>query len=142
MHYLVVPRMMSFVLTTRRSTLSLELKRKKPFWFIDATLLTTDGLAGLILFAMVFSQHPTVNLNLQILLLNPLSIIFAYSIIRQQIKGLCHWYWKVLLACLVLFLLGNIFQDYAEGMNILALTLMVRCIINIKTLRTKGKQPA
>lgn len=34
------------------------------------------------------------------------------------------------------------FQDYAEGMNILALTLMVRCIINIKTLRTKGKQPA
>lgn len=120
----------------------LELKRKKPFWFIDATLLTTDGLAGLILFAMVFSQHPTVNLNLQILLLNPLSIIFAYSIIRQQIKGLCHWYWKVLLACLVLFLLGNIFQDYAEGMNILALTLMVRCIINIKTLRTKGKQPA
>lgn len=117
----------------------LELKRKKPFWFIDAILLTADGLAGLVLFAMVFSQHPTVKINLQILLLNPLSIIFAYFAIRQQFKGYCHWYWKLLFICLVLFLLGNILQDYAEGMNILALTLMVRCIINIKILRTNGK---
>ena len=46
-----------------------EWKRKKIFWGFDALLLTTDGIAGLILFVMVFSQHPTVSLNLQILLL-------------------------------------------------------------------------
>lgn len=118
----------------------LELKRKKLFVVIDALLLTLDGLAGLILLAMVFSQHPTVNANLQILLLNPLSIIFVYPVINQKLKETCHWYWKLFLTLLVMFLLGNIFQDYAEGMNFLALTLMVRCLLNIKTLKEKGKQ--
>ncbi len=116
-----------------------EWKRRKPFWLVDAILLTLDGLAGFILLAMVFSQHPTVNLNLQILLLNPLSIIFAYVTIRQQIKGYCHWYWKALFVFVILFFLGNIFQEYAEGMNILALTLMVRCLVNIRTLNTIRK---
>lgn len=116
-----------------------EWKRKRPFWPLDTTLLTLDGLAGLVLLAMVFSQHPTVSFNLQILLLNPLSIIFVYFAIRQQLKGICCWYWKLHIAFLVLFLLGNIFQNYAEGMNILALTLMIRCILNIRTLNTKTK---
>lgn len=115
----------------------LEWKRKRPFWLVDVTLLTLNGLAGLVLLTMVFSQHPTVNLNLQILLLNPLSIIFAYSAINQQIKGSCHWYWKLHMALIVLFLIGNIFQNYAEGMNILALILMIRCILNIRTLNAK-----
>lgn len=115
----------------------LEWKRKKPFWLVDVTLLTLDGLAGLILLAMVFSQHPTVNFNLQILLLNPLSIIFAYSTINQQVKGFCHWYWKLYMSLIVLFLIGNIFQNYAEGMNILALILMTRCVLNIRTLNAK-----
>lgn len=115
----------------------LEWKRKKPFWLVDVTLLTLNGLAGLVLLTMVVSQHPTVNLNLQILLLNPLSIIFAYSAINQQIKGSCHWYWKLHMALIVLFLIGNIFQNYAEGMNILALILMIRCILNIRTLNAK-----
>lgn len=114
-----------------------EWKRKRPFWLVDVTLLTLNGLAGLVLLTMVFSQHPTVNLNLQILLLNPLSIIFAYSAINQQIKGSCHWYWKLHMALIVLFLIGNIFQNYAEGMNILALILMIRCILNIRTLNAK-----
>lgn len=115
----------------------LEWKRKRPFWLVDVTLLTLNGLAGLVLLTMVFSQHPTVNLNLQILLLNPLSIIFAYSAINQQIKGSCHWYWKLHMALIVLFLIGNISQNYAEGMNILALILMIRCILNIRTLNAK-----
>lgn len=117
----------------------IEWKRKKTFWPADAILLTFDGLAGLILLAMVFSQHPTVSLNLQILLLNPLSIIFAYPTIHQRLKGRCSWYWKAFFAFITLFFLGNIFQDYAEGMNILALTLMIRCILNIRTHNTKRK---
>lgn len=116
-----------------------EWKQKKHLWLVDAFLLTLDGLAGIILLAMVFSQHPTVSFNLQILLLNPLSIIFVYHVIRQQLKGRCFWYWKLHLAFIILFLLGNIFQNYAEGMNILALTLMIRAILNIRTLNATTK---
>lgn len=117
-----------------------EWKRRKPFWLLDLTLLTLDGLAGLVLTAMIFSQHPTVRVNLQIFLLNPLSLIFVYPAINQQLKGKLHFYWRVFAGFLVLSLIGAIFQNYAEGMVILALTLMVRCLLNIKTLTPTTKK--
>lgn len=109
---------------------AIECKRKKSFWLYDVVLLTLDGLAGLVLLAMVFSDHPTVRLNFQILLLNPLSLLFAYSVGNSIIKGRFNYFWKVLLVCIILFLLGGLLQDYAEGMYLLACTLLVRIIIN------------
>lgn len=108
----------------------IEYRRRKTFWLIDVTLLTLDGIAGIILLAMVFSQHPTVNLNLQILLLNPLSLIFVYPVINREVKQRFHWFWNVLLICIILFFAGNALQCYAEGMNILALILLSRCMMN------------
>lgn len=108
----------------------IEYRRQKTFWLIDVTLLTLDGIAGIILLAMVFSQHPTVNLNLQILLLNPLSLIFVYPVINREVKQRFHWFWNVLLICIILFFAGNALQCYAEGMNILALILLSRCMMN------------
>ncbi len=105
--------------------------RRRVYWIVDLVLLTLDGLAGVVLFAMVFSQHPTVSLNLQILILNPLSIIFVYSVARQQIAGNRHWYWKVLLVCILLFLAGGLLQDYAEGMYFLAFSLLIRVYSNL-----------
>ncbi len=108
-----------------------EYKRKKTFWLYDAALLTLTGLAGIVLFAMVFSQHPTVRVNLQILILNPLSIIFAFSASRNAHRGKMHFYWNLLFAFIVIFLVCGLFlQDYAEGMRILACCLLARCIIN------------
>lgn len=108
----------------------IEYRRQKTFWLIDVTLLTLDGIAGIILLAMVFSQHPTVNLNLQILLLNPLSLIFVYPVINREVRQRFHWFWNVLLICIILFFAGNALQCYAEGMNILALILLSRCMMN------------
>ena len=105
--------------------------RRRVYWIVDLVLLTLDGLAGVVLFAMVFSQHPTVSLNLQILILNPLSIIFVYSVAKQQIAGNRHWYWKVLLVCILLFLAGGLLQDYAEGMYFLAFSLLIRVYSNL-----------
>lgn len=107
-----------------------EYRRRKTYWLFDVTLLTLSGLAGLILLAMVFSQHPTVSINLQILLFNPLSIVFVYSVINREEKGDFHWYWNLLAACIILFFVGNVIQCYAEGMNILALVLLSRCMMN------------
>lgn len=111
-------------------------RRKKICWPYDTLLLTLTGLAGLILFLMIFSEHPTVKVNLQILLLNPLSILFVFGVSRSAYKHRFHYYWTVLLVCLILFfILGLFLQNYAEGMWLLACTLLVRCIINRLVLK-------
>lgn len=96
-------------------------KRRCYVWF-DAILMTATGLAGCLLFIMFFSEHPTTSTNLQILVLNPAWLFFIPSVLRRKPTR----YWLVLLICLCLFLLGEILQDYAEGMEFLALCLLTR----------------
>ena len=57
---------------------------KRQVWY-DVILMTIQGLAGCVLFVMLFSQHPTTSTNLQILLLNPLPLFFIPSVIRQNV---------------------------------------------------------
>lgn len=111
----------------------IERKTKKRLWAFDAIWVTITALGGLILFAMIFSQHPTVRVNLQILLLNPLTLIYSWPMIKALRKHHTHWYLKALPVFTVLFLIGAIFQDYAEGMIVLALSLLIREIYLIKT---------
>ncbi|MBQ7422093.1 MAG: DUF4105 domain-containing protein [Prevotella sp.] len=111
--------------------------KKRIAWLLDAMLLLLSGIAGLVLFAMIFSQHPTVNINFQILLLNPLSILFLYPAIQAERRGRPHWYWKVLFSCAILFLIGGFWQSYAEGMYFVALSLLVRCAVNICQLEKR-----
>ncbi len=90
-------------------------------WF-DAILMLLTGLAGVILFVMIFSQHPATSINLQILILNPLSLFFLPSVIRGRSTRwfqLSFWF-------IVAFFIGWFVQDYAEGMEILALCLLLR----------------
>ena len=105
-----------------------EWKRKKLLVWWDVLLMTLQGLAGLVLFVMLFSQHPTTTLNLQLLLLNPLPFFFLPAVIR---KCPSRW-WIIQLVLIAGFFLGGLFQQYAEGLMILALCLLYRSIINIK----------
>jgi len=114
-----------------------EYRKKRIYWGIDLALLLIDGLAGLVLFLMIFSKHPTVSLNLQILLLNPLSLVALYSVAKKSRRGQYSKWWTVFAVCILLFFIGNILQDYASGMNILALCLLDRCIVNY-AVRFKG----
>lgn len=107
-------------------------RSRRSLWPLDCLLLIATGLAGIILFVMIFSEHPTVRVNLQILLLNPLSLLFAIPVVRTARRGQCHWYWKVLSICLVLFLIGAFFQSYAEGMLLLAASLLARCVVHLR----------
>ena len=100
----------------------IEWKRRKTFVWWDILLMTVQGLAGCILFLMLFSQHPTTSTNLQILLLNPLPLLYIWPVAR---KRKTHW-WRILVIMTVLFLIGGLFQDYAEGMIIVALCLLSR----------------
>ena len=107
---------------------AMEWRRKKTFKYWDALLMTVQGLAGCVLFVMIFSQHPTTSLNLQILLLNPLPLFFLPAVLRRRRT---HW-WTLLIVMVVLFAVGRFFQHYAEGMMIVALCLLIRGIVNEK----------
>lgn len=101
-----------------------EWKRKKTFVAWDVLLMTIQGLAGCVLFVMLFSQHPTTSTNLQLLLLNPLPLFFIPSVIKRHRTK---WQ-RVLLVMIVLFAIGGIFQSYAEGMWVVALSLLSRAV--------------
>lgn len=92
-------------------------KTVKIISWIDYAWCVLYALPGIVLTAMIFSQHPTVSLNLQILMFCPLWFVLACPRCRWKYR------WHLMMACLVLFFLGNIMQQYAEGMNIMALGL-------------------
>ena len=107
----------------------------KNLWLTDAILMPAIGLAGMILFVMIFSKHPTVNINFQILILNPIALFMAIPMVMKQRKGMLTWWHKTYVLCLFLGILCGLFQDYAEGIRILALSLLVRYTIVIFCLK-------
>ncbi len=104
--------------------LFIEWKQKKRFIGWDVTLMAVEGLIGLLLTVMIFSQHPTTSINLNILLFNPLPLFFIPSVI----KGRNTWF-NVLAVMIVLYALGGIWQSYPEGIWSLALCLLSRIVI-------------
>lgn len=77
------------------------------------------GVAGLVLTAMIFSEHPTVRLNLQILVLNPLLPILLWPRLKKK------WTTELAMALVFLFFAGAMIQHYAEGMFYVAFALLL-----------------
>ena len=105
-----------------------EWRKKRVFVLWDVLLMITTGTIGIVLTLMLFSQHPTVSLNLQIILCNPLPWLFLWPVIRGRETR----YWKITAILAVLFLIGSFFQCYAEGIHALALCLLMQCYANMK----------
>ena len=121
----VSPRMVFFLLFLLILAVSLyeQYKKIKLHWF-DALLMLLIGLPGLVLMVMIFSEHPTTSLNLQILLLNPLALLFVWPVWKGRKTK-----WFIISAvCLIVFMVGSFWQDYADGMLFLALSLLLRNI--------------
>ena len=110
---------------------AIQWKRQSLFILWDVLLMVISGIIGIVLFLMLFSQHPTVSLNLQIILFNPIHWLFLWPVIR----GKNTIYWKMLAVLCVLFLIGGLFQSYAEGIWILALCLLLQCIMHFRLAR-------
>ena len=126
-----VSPMMVFLLLLSVSLIifALEWKHHKTYKYWDALLMLIQGLAGCVLFVMLFSQHPTTSTNLQILLLNPLPLFFIPAILKRKKSTL---WWPILGTMAILFFIGAIWQHYAEGMIVLALCLLIRIWSNKK----------
>lgn len=100
--------------------------RKRPMPWVSGGIVFLYGLLGIILGAMLFSKHPTVNFNLQILILNPLFLLLAFP------KILRGWRWKIVLFFTLAFFAGNAIQSYAGGMNAVASALFILALTNLK----------
>ena len=98
----------------------------------DVVLMISAGLSGCIILILLFSEHPTTSSNLQALILNPVHLIF----IHRVIKGKTTVYWKLLTIMVILFVIGSFFQNYADGMMLVALSLLSRCWIHLRHLQT------
>ena len=105
----------------------IEWKMQSIFIVWDVLLMLATGIIGIVLTLMLFSQHPTVSLNLQIILFNPLPWLFLWPIIRK--KKTIYWHLTAILS--ILFLIGALFQSYAEGIWSLALCLLLQCCLHL-----------
>ncbi len=107
---------------------AIEWKKKHSFLVWDLLLMAVTGILGIILTLMIFSQHPTVSLNLQIILFNPLPWFYLWSVI----KGHKTYYWHMTVILAIAFLAGGFIQDYPDGIWSLALCLLLQAYIHIK----------
>ena len=119
--------------------IAIEWKTGSTLWGYDAIVLTLSGLAGIVLTLMIFSHHPTVSLNLQLLLLNPLPLLLVIPVVRKTRRHQQHWWWKAWSVLIILFFVGSFIQKYAEGMFILALSLLCLCIWRLQKNSQKRK---
>ena len=113
----------------------IEWMRRCDFVVWEALLMVITGTIGIVLFLMLFSQHPTVSLNLQFILLNPLPWFFLWSVVR----GKKTHYWHITAVLCILFLIGSLFQNYAEGIYVLALCLLLQCVLHTNRVRQNEK---
>ena len=100
----------------------MEWRRKRTAVWWDVVLMLLTGLPGVLLLLMFFSEHPATSTNLQVLVLNPLALLFLPAVLRRRRT---RWF-TISLCCIFVFFIGCFWQDYAEGMEFVALSLLLR----------------
>ena len=111
-----------------------EVRSKKTFWLFDAVILTLQGLCGaLLLFMALFSQHPAVDNNWAILLLNPLMLLVMPVYVHRLKKHRSMSVAWVQVTFVILFFLSGAFslQVYPTPLYFCAVALLVRSVFNI-----------
>jgi uncharacterized membrane protein YhaH (DUF805 family) len=137
----LTPMQCSFILVAAGLIIFLvEWKTKHSFVAWDVILMIASGTIGVVLFLMLFSQHPTVRVNLLLLLLNPLPLFFIWRMIRRARKRLPDRQYAGWIILICLFFIGGIWQHYAEGIFLLASSLLIRnvwCLLRQRKYTTR-----
>ena len=94
--------------------------------YIDYAICCLYAIPGLLLTCMIFSQHPAVSLNFQILVFNPLLFWLAHP------KCKVHRRWEIVLGCVLLSFALGLVQNYAEGVRFLGIALGILALSNMK----------
>ena len=112
---------------------AVEWRRKTYLWWLDGILETAVGIAGIVITAMLFSQHPTVNANILILFFNPLPLCFGIQAVARRTKRRKHWLWKteMILLCLMIVLFSFGVQYIDPAVLLAAVVVLLRCAVNV-----------
>ena len=103
-------------------------RKQRVYWLWDAVLMLTSGLIGIILFIMIFSQHPCVSLNFIIFFFNPLPLFFLYPTVKRK-KTL---WWKIWGILIIIGFLGRFIQEIPVPIIIVASFLLLHCIVHLR----------
>ncbi len=106
----------------------LGLFQKKLFRFVDSIVLGITGLAGLVLFyLMFFSIHPLVELNFNILWCNPFNLFLAIIVWVKSIKDANRFFMGVNLLLQLLFI--GVWITQLQVVNIAFIPISVILIV-------------
>lgn len=107
-----------------------ELILNKPYnTYIDSILLLTTGVAGLVVFfLMFFSLHPLVKYNLNLLWLNPLNIVAAFMIWfnKWRIHVFIYQLFNLILVALALIAVAISVQTFNQATFVVIALLLFR----------------
>lgn len=118
---------------------ALEIGKKKHWRIFDIFWMSAYGILGVILFLMIFSEHPTVSLNLQILTFCPLNIFFIWRVIPELKGKKPALFLRAYSILLILSIISALtLQQYAEGILILTLAAFLRLFV-LQTILIKRK---
>lgn len=106
------------------AVLAYEMRNGVTLVWWDVLLMLATGLAGILLFLMLFSEHPATSTNLLILVLNPLALCFIPAVAR---KRQTRWF-LVSEICIFAFFIGYFVQNYPAEMEFVALCLLLRVL--------------
>ena len=111
-----------------------ELRKRRTYWGVDVLLMSVQGLAGaLLLFMALFSEHPAVDVNWLIVLLNPLALVLMpvyVCRIRKHKSMKIAWVQVLFVALFVLTALLGL-QVYPAPIFFCAIALLVRSLFHI-----------
>lgn len=112
-------------------------------WLWDAILLAGQGVAGLLLlFMFLFSEHPAVDSNWQIWVLNPIALVALPMVVKaayRHRKTLWHAVFSVILTTFLVFS-PWMPQEFGKLVVPLALTLLTRPISYYLYYRKNNKK--
>ena len=108
--------------------LLMEWRKGRTFLWWDITLMTATAAIGIVLTLMLFSQHPTVSVNLLYTLFNPLPLCCLWSVARRRPTR----YWKVTLWLGLLFVAAGFVQHFPPEIYALASCLLIQSCMNIR----------
>ncbi len=124
--------------------LLIEYKRKTIYWIWDAILMLLSGLTGIILFIMLFSQHPCVSVNVILCFFNPLPLFFLCRTIKKTKRHDKDNWWTIWEIMIILGFIGGFFQHIPVPVLIVALFLLLNCMLHqwiyhpLKAVTVKG----
>lgn len=110
-------------------------RRRQTYRSWDATLMLASGVPGIVLFTMLFSQHPCVRQNAILLFFNPLPLFFFHNAIRKRSET----WWKLWSVLIVLGFAGSLFQNVPVPVLIVALFLLFYCILHLRISRSRQR---